>query len=118
MGRLGTVESLFRYPVKSMLGEELEEAQLGRDGLPGDRAWGVRDERRGDFFVGKRSAALMDCAAWYPESPRSPDEGAVPRIRLPSGESFDADALVERAEQYVGEHLSVFEAALSSAGGT
>ena len=30
-------------------------------------------------------------------------------------ESFDSDALIARAEQYVGEHLSVFEAALANA---
>jgi len=33
-------------------------------------------------------------------------------------EQFDSDTLIERAEEYVGEHLAVFEAALSSAGGT
>ena len=36
---LGTVTVLRRYPVKSMLGEELHAAEVTRSGLAGDRAW-------------------------------------------------------------------------------
>lgn len=34
----GAVVSLWRYPVKSMLGEELQTAQVRDHGLLGDRA--------------------------------------------------------------------------------
>jgi uncharacterized protein YcbX len=34
---VGHVEALFRYPVKSMGGEQLEAAELGWHGLDGDR---------------------------------------------------------------------------------
>jgi uncharacterized protein YcbX len=33
---------IWRYPVKSMAGEQLEEVELGRDGVPGDRLVQVR----------------------------------------------------------------------------
>ena len=89
MAGVGEVAALFRYPVKSMLGEALETARLGPDGIPGDRAWGLRDEARGDFFVGKRVAGVMGCRATYPGG-FSP--GDVPEIRLPDGEAFQADA--------------------------
>jgi uncharacterized protein YcbX len=36
MSLVGKVESLWRYPVKSMRGEELEEAFVGFSGLYGD----------------------------------------------------------------------------------
>jgi uncharacterized protein len=36
---------IWRYPVKSMGGEQLAEAALGPDGLPGDRVVHVEDER-------------------------------------------------------------------------
>jgi uncharacterized protein YcbX len=39
------ISELWRYPVKSMAGERLERAQLGRDGIPGDRVLYVVDER-------------------------------------------------------------------------
>ena len=39
----GTVASLWRYPVKSMLGEELNSAQVTEGGLLGDRAYALFD---------------------------------------------------------------------------
>lgn len=47
---LGEIEVLFRYPVKSMAGESLEVANLGWQGIEGDRRLGLRRvEDRGDF---------------------------------------------------------------------
>jgi hypothetical protein len=48
MSIVGKVESLWRYPVKSMRGEELEEAFAGYPGVYGDR-----------FFAFKSSASPM-----------------------------------------------------------
>jgi hypothetical protein len=39
MERIGTLETVCRYPVKSMAGEEIEEAFVGFSGLMGDRAF-------------------------------------------------------------------------------
>ncbi len=36
------VAEIWRYPVKSMAGERIEEAELRVDGIPGDRAYQVR----------------------------------------------------------------------------
>jgi hypothetical protein len=38
MSIIGTVESLWRYPVKSMRGEELDEAFAAFSGIYGDRS--------------------------------------------------------------------------------
>jgi len=43
---IGQVETIFRYPVKSMAGERLEDANLGWYGLDGDRRLAFR--RMGD----------------------------------------------------------------------
>jgi uncharacterized protein YcbX len=40
--KVGEVEALFRYPVKSMAGEVLEEVALGWHGLDGDRRLAFR----------------------------------------------------------------------------
>lgn len=40
--KIGTVESLWRYPVKSMRGEELREAFVGFSGVYGDRLYAFR----------------------------------------------------------------------------
>lgn len=42
MGVIGRVESLWRYPVKSMRGEELEEVFVGFAGVYGDRLYAFR----------------------------------------------------------------------------
>ena len=39
MERIGTVETICRYPVKSMAGEEVAHAFVGFAGLMGDRAF-------------------------------------------------------------------------------
>src|SRR2546423_15442337 len=39
MERIGTVETMCRYPVKSMAGEEVAHAFVGVSGLMGDRAF-------------------------------------------------------------------------------
>jgi uncharacterized protein YcbX len=39
MERIGTVESICRYPVKSMAGEDVAQAFVGFAGLMGDRAF-------------------------------------------------------------------------------
>ena len=44
--KVGEIQSLFRYPVKSMSGEHLETAELGWHGLEGDRRLALR--RTGD----------------------------------------------------------------------
>jgi uncharacterized protein YcbX len=107
MSEMGTIAGIFRYPVKSMLGEELDASTLGQNGIPGDRAWGVRDEMRGDFFVGKRSAALMSCAAWYAAGS---DDELVPQIRLPDGETFRADTegAAEKVGRVVGREVTLW----------
>lgn len=45
MTNIGTVESLWRYPVKSMRGIEAPEAFIGFSGLFGDRCYAFRDTK-------------------------------------------------------------------------
>jgi uncharacterized protein YcbX len=80
----GHVATIFRYPVKSMAGEVLQTARLGSRGIPGDRAWAVRDEERGGIRGAKRFPELMCCRAWYEEEPAA--EGSSPaQVALPDG---------------------------------
>lgn len=43
MNSVGTVEDLWRYPVKSMAGEQLAQAPVDVRGILGDRLYAVRD---------------------------------------------------------------------------
>ena len=72
------VGEIWRYPVKSMLGEKLTEAVLDENGLFGDRCWGVRDEATGKILTGRRDPQMLLAAA-------SLNDDGEPDIVLPSG---------------------------------
>jgi hypothetical protein len=90
---VGRIAEIWRHPVKSMQGERLEAAHVGKQGIPGDRGWAVRDEVRGGIRGAKKIPALMNCAARYLEEPG--EDGALlpaPEITLPNGERLRANA--------------------------
>jgi uncharacterized protein YcbX len=86
-----TVSQLWRHPVKSMAGERIDATRLAEDGVPGDRGWAVRDERRGGIRGAKKIAALMRLSARCVEEP-APGRWPAPEIALPDGSVVRADA--------------------------
>lgn len=54
---------IWRYPVKSMLGEKLDQASVGPGGIQGDRQWAVVDAESGVSLSAKRYADLLRCRA-------------------------------------------------------
>ena len=89
---LGRVGEIWRYPVKSMEGERIERTPLTARGVPGDRAWAVRDEVRGGIRGAKKIPALMRCRARYAETPKPDAPAPAPEITLPDGTRLTADA--------------------------
>ncbi|HEY3867325.1 MAG TPA: MOSC N-terminal beta barrel domain-containing protein [Actinocrinis sp.] len=79
------IEQIWRYPVKSLRGEQLRECGIDERGLIGDRLWAVTDRATGKLGSGKSSRrferfpgpALLELAARYPVEPR-PDKVAPP----------------------------------------
>ena len=67
--RIGTIQSLWRYPVKSMLGEQLSSTSLGPLGIPGDRGYAIRDERAGEIRGAKNIPQLFQFSARYLAAP-------------------------------------------------
>lgn len=86
--KLGAVVSLWRYPVKSMMGEELNAAYVTERGLLGDRAYALIDGSTGVVASAKNPKKwpnLFFSRAAFIEPPR-PDENLPPvRITLPDG---------------------------------
>ncbi|HYC01098.1 MAG TPA: MOSC domain-containing protein [Candidatus Limnocylindrales bacterium] len=89
--RIGTVKEVWRYPIKSMAGEQLASATLGPGGIPGDRGWAVRDEIAHEVRGGKKLPMLMQCAARYLQEPTA---GSSPpaEIELPDGSRLRTDS--------------------------
>jgi uncharacterized protein len=74
------VARLRRYPVKSMLGEELRSADVTADGIVGDRAFGLVDDRTGKVVSAKNPrlwrALLTYTASGYPDVAITGPDGA------------------------------------------
>jgi uncharacterized protein len=90
----GSVVALWRYPVKSMMGEALNAAEVSERGLLGDRAYALVDGADGKVVSAKNPrkwprlfdyrAALADAA------PRGVEVPAV-RITLPDGTTVSSE---------------------------
>jgi uncharacterized protein YcbX len=105
-----TVGELWRYPAKSMQGERLDSAAVGRLGLAGDRAWAVRDEERGGIRGAKKIGGLMRLAARYDREPRLDETPPPITITLPDGattSSGDAD-VHERLSTALGHPVTLW----------
>jgi uncharacterized protein YcbX len=68
--RVGSLEAVWRYPVKSMMGDRFSSLPVDERGVVGDRGWAVRDELRGGIRGAKKIGGLMRLRARYLEEPQ------------------------------------------------
>src|SRR5919108_3905106 len=80
--RLGVVSRLWRYPVKSMLGEACEQLDLDARGVAGDRRFAIRDPA-GKLGSGKTTRRFRQIDGLFEF--RAADRGEVPEIVFPDG---------------------------------
>ncbi|MDQ1418801.1 MAG: uncharacterized protein QOJ52_763 [Acidimicrobiaceae bacterium] len=74
------ISGLWRYPVKSMIGERQDRLELTQGGVEGDRRFGVLDLRSGTIVSAKNDARLLLARAML--------AGVTLTIRLPTGETL------------------------------
>jgi len=85
---LGSVVSLWRYPVKSMMGEELNASEVTPRGLLGDRAYALVDGVDSKVASAKNPRKwpqLFDFRAVFVDAPRTGAKLPSVRITLPDG---------------------------------
>src|SRR5207245_9804179 len=83
---IGSVASLWRYPVKSMMGEELNATEVTERGLLGDRAYALVDNSDGKAATAKnprKCPRLFDFRATLMEPARAAAKVPAARIALP-----------------------------------
>lgn len=88
MKLIGVVKNLWRYPVKSMLGEPRRNLLFDGRGVVGDRLFAVRDEQ-GKFGSGKNTRRFVKIDGLFKF--RAVYDGGVPVITLPGGKSVRGD---------------------------
>ncbi len=88
------VAALWRYPVKSMMGEELNSITIGERGLLGDRAFALIDDESGQVVSAKNPKKWPDFFSFraaYLEPPKSGEELPAVWITLPNGKIIRSD---------------------------
>jgi uncharacterized protein len=97
MPLVGTVESLWRYPVKSMRGEELNEMFAGYAGVYGDRLFAFESSaspRGFPFFTGRDQRQMIRYRSRF----RNPEKAARP-INLAEAQSSGANPISANATE-------------------
>jgi uncharacterized protein len=117
MSVIGKVDSLWRYPVKSMRGEELDEAFASYSGIYGDRVFAFKssaNHKGFPYFTAREQRRLLQ----YRPRFRYPDKAARP-INLIEAESKNANPLLADLADLVvdvetpnGQKLSIDEPVL------
>lgn len=109
---LGTVAAIWRYPVKSMAGEELDAVEMGSAGLLGDRGRALHDVATGTVVCAKNPrkwGTLLDCRATYSAPPDA--ARAVPPVvvTLPDGTSISSDSpeAPQQLSRYFGREVTL-----------
>jgi len=119
MNNIGTVDSLWRYPVKSMRGEELDKAFVGFSGIYGDRIFAFRSSASPKGFPYLTAREQRKLLRYRPRF-RYPDKAARP-INLAEAESIapglnpvsaDTPDLMVDVEAPTGETLAIDDPAL------
>jgi len=99
MERLGTLERLRRYPVKSMAGEDLPEARVSYAGLVGDRVYAFVDNGNRSSFpwmTGRQGPPMILFRARFSAAPAAEEvhpraEQYALEVTTPEGEVFRVD---------------------------
>jgi len=99
------VTTIWRYPVKSMQGEELTEATVGEFGIEGDRGWSLVDAASGLNLTARKRPELLYAAA------RVVDGDVV--ITLPDGTETNSD---DELSSWAGADVELRRADADSAG--
>ena len=102
---MSEVVALWRYPVKSMQGEALDVATIGRHGIVGDRGWAVVDVETGLALTGRRAPDLLFAHAALVDDDV--------RITLPDGSVAADDAALS---DWLGRPVTLTRATATTSG--
>jgi uncharacterized protein YcbX len=88
---VGTLEGVWRYPVKSMAAEALTETEVGWHGIAGDRRWAfIRPHMERSGFPWLTLREVADMRQFTPRfaEPATPDMSRT-LVRTPEGEEYE-----------------------------
>ncbi|MGI8925994.1 MAG: MOSC domain-containing protein [Tepidiformaceae bacterium] len=91
----GRITELWRYPVKSMMGEPLTSSEITPAGLIGDRAYALIDSETGKVVSAKNPHRWPDLFHWralFSEPPQTGKQPPPVQFTMPDGGTIDGGA--------------------------
>ena len=113
--RCGSVVGLWRYPVKSMMGEELNAAEVTKYGLIGDRKFAIVNPVTGKVAGAKNPRKwgnFFEFRATYVNPPHAGAKVSAVRLTLPDGTTVTSDQpdLAQVLSKALGRQAALAEA--------
>ena len=113
---IGSVISLWRYPVKSMMGEELNSSYITERGLIGDRAYALVDQETCKVASAKNPrkwGKLFDFRATFEQQPQTIGQIPDVHIALPDGTFVSSDHDIDHTlSKVLGREVRLMRASL------
>lgn len=103
-----TISQIWRYPVKSLGGEQLDDVEITERGILGDRGWGIRQLGTGKVLTARRRPELLFASAAIVDGDlviTLPDGSTVA-----AGAGSDASEVDAALSEWLGEPVSLVEA--------
>jgi len=113
---VGEIASLWRFPVKSMSGEKVQELEVCAHGVLGDRAYALLDSATGKVVSAKNSKLfpnLLQCRAEFVSPPSRIEKMPAVAVALPNGDWVRSDqpGANERLSMFFGRQVMLIETA-------
>ncbi len=115
---IGSVAAIHRYPVKSMMGEELNSTQVGMNGVQGDRVFSIADPATGKVASAKNPSKWPGLFSYRAAFTHPFDEKGLPpaRITFPDGSTvLTEDSQIEnKLSASLGKPVKFLAGAIAS----
>lgn len=110
------VAELYRHPVKSMWGEEVDTLTLVDGGVLGDRALAFEAVPTGERLTAKKYGALLDCRVRYLSAPSDADPVPPIEVTMPDGSVLHGESqqLTARVSELLGVEVRMATGAAGS----
>ncbi len=113
---VGTIEALWRFPIKSFKGEKLDQVEFDNQAVLGDRAYALIDKETGKVVSAKSVKLfpdLLNCGAVYLQTPQLGQE--IPPVQITLADETivvsDSDEVDQILSDYFGRDVTLARAA-------
>ncbi len=102
---IASVASLWRYPVKSMMGEEIDAASLSEQGLIGDRRFALIDRITGKIASAKNPRKWPDMFKFSAALTAAPKGSEIPPVRITTPDGIEVISSSDEADRVLSQAL-------------